>query len=203
VTTDTRARTASAGPAGIAVAAAVLTVAATGVGTLVEWPSPVRTTAGWQVADVPAATVGLVLCAAVLCLGVAGVLARPRSLPGRLVPVTWWLLALASAFALAWNALYSAALADQVGGAVIPVFHWLFTFVPALVVGLGTRSAGARTQLRATLGTAVVTLPLFALGWALLASPGGAVAFLGALYDTAVLGVVPLVVAVAATRPRR
>ena len=101
-----------------------------------------------------------------------------------------------------WTDLFLAALSTD-DGPVIPVFDWLYTAVPALIVGLATRSAGGRAQLRATLGTAVVTLPLFALGWALLDSSGGVVAFLGALYSTAFLGVVPLVIAVAATRPRR
>jgi hypothetical protein len=203
VTPDTPTTTAPAGPGPVAATAVALTCVAAAVGALVAWPSPERTTSGWQVADVPPSTAGLVLGAAVLCLALAAALVRPRSLPGRLAPATWWSLALASAFALAWNAAYSAALSAAVVGAVIPVFHWLFTFVPALVAGLTTRAAGSRAQLRATLGTAVVTLPLFALGWALLASSGGLVALLGALYSTALLGVVPLVVAVAATRPRR
>ncbi len=183
-------------------ATAALTCAAAVLGALVAWPSPERTTSGWQVADVPASTAGLVLSTAGVCLALAGALVRPSSLPGRTAPVTWWCTALASAFALAWNALYSAALSAVVVGAVIPVLHWLFTFVPALVVGLGTRTTGPRAQLRATLGTAVVSLPLLALGWALLGSSGGTVAVLGALYSTGLLGVVPLAVAIAITRVR-
>ena len=198
--TDTRTTT-SAGPGPVVRASVVLTCATTVLGALVAWPPPTRTTSGWQVADVPASTAGLVVGTAVLCLVVAAALVRPWSLPGRTVAVTWSLMALASAGALAWNALYSAALSAVAFGAVIPVFHWLFTFVPALVVGLATRAAGPRGQLRATLGTAVVTLPLFALGWALL-SPDALDAVLGTLWTTAVLGVVPLVVAVAATRVR-
>ena len=193
--------TASAGSGPVVAAGVVLTCATTVLGALVAWPSPARTTSVWQVADVPASTAGLVAGAAVLCLVVAAALVRPGSLPGRTAGVTWSLLALASAGALAWNALYCAALSAGAFGAVIPVFHWLFTFVPALVVGLATRAAGPRGQLRATLGTAVVTLPLFALGWALL-SPDALDAVLGTLWTTAVLGVVPLVVAVAATRVR-
>ena len=56
--------------------------------------------------------------------------------------------------------------------------------VGTLVVGLVTRAPGPRGQLRATLGTAVVTLPLFAMGWALLASAGGVAGFLGTLHTT-------------------
>lgn len=201
--TDTRTTTPAAGPVTVAAAAVVLTCAAAALGAVPGWPPPQRTTSGWQVADVPPATAALVLGAVVACLVLAGALVRPRSLPGRLAPATWWLLALASAVALTWHALYYAALSEDVVGAVIPVLDWLFTLVPALAVGWATRRAGLRTQLRATLGTAVVTLPLFALAWALLDSSGGVVAFLGALYSTAFLGVVPLVIAVAATRPRR
>lgn len=194
--------TAPAGPGPVMALGVALTSAVTVLGALVPWPAPQRTGSGWQVAGVPASTAGLVAGAAVLCLVVAAVLVRPGSLPGRAPAVTWWVLALASAFALAWNALYSAALSAVASGAVIPVFHWLFTFVPALVVGLATRAAGPRAQLRATLGTAVVTLPLFALGWALLLSSDVLDAVLGALWSTAVLGVVPLAVAVAVTRVR-
>lgn len=201
MTTGTGTTTSGVGPTGVVTAAAVLTGVAAVVGALVPWPSPERTGSGWQVADVPPSTAGLVLGAAVVCLALAGALARPWSLPGRAAAVTWWVLALASAAALTWNALYSAALSAVDSGAVIPVFDWLFTFVPALVVGLATRAAGRRAQLHATLGTAVVTLPLFALGWALLSSDV-LDAVLGALWTTAVLGVVPLLVAIAVSRVR-
>ncbi|WP_143018825.1 hypothetical protein [Geodermatophilus sp. DSM 45219] len=194
--------TASAGPGPVVAASIASTCAVTVLGALVAWPSPELTGSGWQVADVPPSTACLVAGAAVLCVVVAATLVRPGSLPGRAAAVTWWVLALASAFALTWNALYSAALSAVAFGAVIPVLHWLFTFVPALVVGLATRGAGPRAQLRATLGTAVVTLPLLALGWALLLSSDVLGAVLGTLWSTAVLGVVPLVVAVAATRLR-
>ena len=202
VTPDTR-TTAPAGPGPVVRAAVVLTCVASAVGALVPWASPERSTSFWQVVDVPPSTAGLVLGAAAVCLVLAGLLVRPSSLPGRAAPVTWWLMTLASAFALAWNAVYAAALSTVVSGAVIPVFHWLFTFVPALVVGLATRAAGPREQLRAILGTAVVSLPLFALGCALLVPSGGLTAILGALYSTALLGVVPLGIAVAATWRRR
>ncbi|MGY1634871.1 hypothetical protein ACI784_24480 [Geodermatophilus sp. SYSU D01186] len=197
--TDASGTTAPPGPGPVGGVAAVLTVAAAVVGAL-PWPSPERTRSGWQVADVPPSLWGLVVGAALLCLVAAGLLVRPRSLPGRLAPVTFWLVCLASVFALGWDALYAAALSDGTSGAVIPVFHWLFTSVPAFVVGLAVRDAGPRTQLRATLGTAVVTLPLFTLGWALLAPPWASDTARDALLTTAVLGVVPLSLAVALTR---
>ena len=156
-----------------------------------------------MIADVPPSTATLVVGSALVCLTVGAVQVRPGSLPGRAAPVVWWLLALASAPALVWNALYSAALSEETFGAIIPIFHWLFAFVPAFVVGLVSRSAGSPAQLRATLGTAVVTLPLFALGWALLTPSPDPVGFLGALYGTGVLGVLPLGLAVALTWTRR
>lgn len=103
---------------------------------------------------------------------------------------------MAAAAAQVWTDLFLAALSAD-GGPVIPVFDWLYTVVPALVVGIATRSAGTRAQVRATLGTAVVTLPLHALGWGLLSADGDV---LGTLSVTAVLGLVPFLLALAGTR---
>ncbi|WNV73571.1 hypothetical protein [Geodermatophilus sp. DSM 44513] len=205
MSSDTRTPPAATGPVGIAAVAALLTGAAATVGAL-GWPAPERTLSGWQVADVPPATLLVVAGTALVSLAAATVLVRPATLPAW-AAATWWLLVLASVFALGWNAVFSAALSTD-DGPVIPVFHWLFTLVPALVVGLQLRRAGARALLRGALGTAVVTLPLFALGWALLTSSGSPDGLSGALAGvpdtvrvTAVLGVVPLLLAVAATRP--
>lgn len=198
VNINTRTTPAPAGPVGIATAAVLLTCATAAVGAL-GWPAPERTLSGWQVAEVPAATLLLVVGAALACLVTATVLVRPAMLPGRAAG-TWWLLAAASAFALGWNAVFSAAMSTD-DGPIIPVFHWLFTLVPALVVGLQLREASARDRLRAVLGTAVVTLPLFALGWALLDPSGGLAGVPGTLRVTSILGVVPLLLAIAAARP--
>jgi hypothetical protein len=182
----------------VALVAGVLTLGAAVVGTA-PWPLPAQGP-GWRVADVPPSLLVLVLGTAGICLAVAGVLVRPASLPGRLAPPLWWLAVLAAAFALGWNALHSAALSDLVVGAVLPVLDWLFTFLPAAVVGLATRRAGLRAQLRAMLGTAVVTVPLFTLGWALLDSSPGVVGVLEALHGGSLLGVLPVLLAVAGAR---
>ncbi|MGY1643672.1 hypothetical protein ACI782_21405 [Geodermatophilus sp. SYSU D00703] len=183
-------------PATVAVGAAVLTLAAAVVGTA-PWPLP-RQTPGWQVADVPASLLALVGGTAGVCLALAGILVRPASLPGRVVPALWWLVVLASAVALGWNALRSAALSDLVVGAVLPVLDRLLAFLPAAVVGLATRRAGTRPQLRAVLGTAVVSVPLFTLGWALLDSSPGIVGVLEApLHGGTLLGALPVLLAVA------
>jgi hypothetical protein len=179
----------------VAVVAGVLTLLAAVVGTA-PWPLP-PAPSGWRVADVPPSLLVLVVGTAGVCLAVAGALVRPASLPGRVVPALWWLVVLAAAVALGWNALHSAALSDIVVGAVLPALDWLFTFLPAAVVGLATRRAGPRPQLRAMLGTAVVTVPLFTLGWALLDSSPGVVGVLEALHGGSLLGVLPVLLAVA------
>lgn len=75
-----------------------------------------------------------------------------------------------AAGALVFNALVLAADASQEAGPVIPVFHWQFTLVPALLAGAVGATRGAAAATAAALGSGVVTLPLFPLGWALMAS---------------------------------
>jgi hypothetical protein len=180
-------------------AALALTVLASAVGAL-GWAAPERTPSGWQIADVPGDLLALVVISGIACLAVAALLARPWSWRAPVAAVVWWALGLATVLALVWNDLYVAALGTADDGPVIPVFDWMFTFVPALVAALVTRRRGRPAQLRAGLGTAVVSLPMVALGWALYSAPDGFVAGLGdGLYTAAVFGVVPLVIALAST----
>lgn len=202
--TGTRTTTPAAGPATVAAAAVVLTCAAAALGAVPDWPRPARVLSGWQVADVPPSTLAVVLAAAAVCVVVAAALVRPGStLPGRALPLVWWGTVLAAAAAQVWTGLFLAALGTD-GGPVIPVFDWLYTVVPAFVVGLATRrgGAGARAALAATLGTAVVTLPLHALGWGLLLSEDGGDGALFALRVTALLGLVPFLLVLSTTRVR-
>jgi hypothetical protein len=144
----------------------------------------------------------MVVTTGLVCLAVAAVLVTPRTLGSRLATATWWVMAVTSVLAQVWNDLYFAALADT--GCIIPIFDWLFTFVPALVVGLVARRHGPAVHLRATIGIGVVTLPMLALGWGLAAQAGTlSHALAGGLYTSAFFGVLPLLVAVAITRPRR
>ena len=87
-------------------------------------------------------------------------------------------------------------------GATIPVFHWAFTFFPALLAGLAARDLGAGPAVAASLGTGVVTLPLFGLGWSFLSSREAlnSVGIGSGLWTTAILGVAPLVIAAAIAR---
>jgi hypothetical protein len=108
---------------------------------------------------------------------------------------SWTALVLLGAAALVWNALYAAALsaASPGPGPVIPVFDWLFTFLPALVAG-GLFARRPLSQRRTVaVGTGMVTVPLLALSWALLDSSGDLLqGVAGAVWDTAAFGIAPL-----------
>ncbi len=187
-----------AAPPLIAGMAGALTVAASVAGAL-GWPVPDRTASGWQVTDVAPSLLLLVVGSAVVCLVVAAVLVRPATLGSALAAGTWWAMAVAAAAALVWHGVFLAAL-DATGGPVIPVFDWLFAFVPAFVVALASRRHGRAAQLRAALGTGVVTLPLVGLGWSLTdGSTGVLTAVLGGLYGAALFGLGPLAVATVLT----
>jgi hypothetical protein len=133
---------------------------------------------------------------------VAALVMTPRTLGSPLVAATWWATAVASVAAQVWNDLYFAAMADT--GGIIPVSTWLFTFVPALVVGLVARRHGPAAHRRALAGIAVVTQRMLALGWALAAQSERLWHALASGLHTAVFfGVLPLVAAAHLTRVRR
>jgi ABC-type Na+ efflux pump permease subunit len=184
------------------VATAVLTVAAILLGQR-DWAVPERVLRDWHVAAVPSSMTALVLGVALSCLLAGGAVTlrdaalRPRD-PAFLV---WLAVCLLAAAALIWNALVMAADSEMETGAIIPVFHWMFTFVPALLTGLAARSLGGSRAVAAALGTGAVTLPLFGLGWSLLGSRETVAAGIGnGLWTTAVLGAVPLAIAAAISR---
>jgi hypothetical protein len=181
---------------------AVLTVVAILLGQR-DWAVPERVLRDWQVAAVPSSLTALVLGLTATCLVVGAAVTlreaalRPRD-PAFLV---WLAVSLLAAAALIWNALVMAADAEFETGAIIPIFHWAFTFLPALLTGLAARGLGPARTVAAALGTGVVTLPLFGLGWSLLHSRESPAAGIGnSLWTTAVLGAVPLVVAAAIAR---
>ena len=178
-------------------ATAVLTLGAAAVGHR-DWAVPERVFAGWQVAAVPASLTALVVVCTVVCVAVgaattvhdAGLRLRDPAFGA------WLVVVLLAGAALVWNALVLAGDAAVVVGALIPIFHWAFTFVPALGAGLAARRCRPAATLAVALGTGVVTVPLFALGFALFASreaflPGVA----GTLWITLILGVLPLALA--------
>ncbi|MGY2130238.1 hypothetical protein [Blastococcus sp. SYSU DS0617] len=183
-------------------ATVVLTVVAVLVGQR-DWAVPERVLRDWQVADVPPSLTALVLGVTAVCLLVgAWTTLRDAALrPRDLAFLTWLVVSLLAAAALIWNALVMAADSEFETGAIIPVFHWMFTFVPALLTGLAARNRGAVRTVAAALGTGVVTVPLFGLGWSLLSSREPMPAGIGnSLWITAILGVGPLVIAAAISR---
>jgi hypothetical protein len=179
-----------------------LTVAAAGVGSL-PWALPERVFGGWQVADVPGSLVALLVASTGVCLiaGTTLVLRGARLRLAEPAALTWLAVVVVSAGALVFNALVLAADASQESGPVIPVFHWMFTLVPALLAGAVGATRGAAAATAAALGSGVVTLPLFTLGWALMASrfpfPSEVLA---PLWNSLLLGVVPLLIGVAIAR---
>ena len=183
-------------------ATAVLTVAAILLGQR-DWAVPERVLRDWQVAAVPSSLTALLLGLTATCLLVGAAVTlrdaalRPRD-PAFLV---WLAVSLLAAAALIWNALVLAADSEFETGAIIPVFHWAFTFVPALLTGFAARGLGAGRAVAAALATGVVTLPLFGLGWSLFSSRDSLGAGIGnSLWNTVILGAVPLVIAAAIAR---
>jgi hypothetical protein len=139
--------------------------------------------------------VGTVVC---LLVATALVVRDARVRLGSPAGLTWLGIVLAAAAALVFNALVLAADADETVGAIIPIFHWAFTLVPGLLAGAALVRHGAAAAAAGALGSGVVTTPLFALGFALFWSReplGDAVA--STLWITAILGGIPLLVAVA------
>lgn len=188
-------------PRAVIAATAVLGLLTTMLG-LLPWPQPLLVPGStWLVADVPGPLWAFVLSTALACLGTAAVLLRQETGLRFRSPVlgAWLGLVVVAAAALVWNALYAAALSNRVFGGIIPIFHWLFTFTPALLAGWLFGGRGRRAGRVAALGTGVVTLPLFALSWSLFAGPDGfsLAGIAGLLYVTGVLSVAPLVAGVA------
>lgn len=175
----------------------LLTALVLALGTF-PWPRPEWSLSGLEIlSTVPLALWLLVLGTAALCLAASAILtmtAAPMR-PPQPAPVLWWVITVLAAGALVTNAIYGAALSTIASGAIIPILHWMFTFTPALLAAMATTDRGWRTRVLAALGTAVVTVPLFALGWVLLLPAPSALA--GAYELTLELGVIPLAIAVA------
>ena len=183
-------------------ATAVLTVAAIVLGQR-DRAVPERVRGGFEVAAVPSSLTALVLGLTATCLLVgAAVTLRDAALrPRDRALLVWLAVSLLAAAALIWNALVLAANAQLETGPVIPILHWAFTFVPALLTGFVARGLGAGRAVAAALGTGVVTLPLFGLGWSLLSARETVTTGIGnSLWNTAFFGVLPLAIAAAITR---
>ena len=191
------------GPAVLAGAVAALTVCACLAGAR-GWPLPRASGAGWQLTGVAPGLLALVTGTALVCAAAAAALVRPATLGGVPTVVTWWAVLLGSAVAGVWYDLTLAALARDADGAFIPVLDWLLPVAPAVLAALLVRRRGRATRLRAVLGTAVLTVPVLGLGWAVARSGEGFGAGLGGgLWSAVLLGAVPVaaVLAFLGTRP--
>ncbi|MGY1603694.1 hypothetical protein [Geodermatophilus sp. SYSU D00815] len=167
------------------------------------WPLPGRTADG--VTDVPRSLVHFLLVCAALCLWAAGRVTRPaRTFRSPTDAHAWWAVVSAAAVGSLAAAL---SLASWGGFGAHPadlLVRWTVPFVPALVGGVLARGDGRAARTRAALGTGVVTLPLFALGWALLASPGGIALPVSEVVSTTLLaGAAPFAIAVALVTAER
>lgn len=177
-------------------ACAGLTVLLALLGTQ-PWPLPGRDGAG--PADVPQSLLTFLLVCAGLCVWVAGRLVRPADTLRSPSAVHLWWVVLAGAAAVSATAALS--LASYAGAGQQPqdlAVRCLVPVVAAVLAGLLAADAGRTARTRAALGTGLVTVPLTALGWALVASAAGTPAGLGdALAMTVLAGVAPLALTVA------
>jgi len=170
------------------------------------WELPHRD--GGAVSDVPQSLLTFLLLCAAGCCWVAGRLAQPvETLGSPAATRLWWglvagaaLVSIAAALSLASYAGTGVRPADLLVRCAVPV-------VPAVLAGVLAREAGRAARIRLALGTGLVTLPLGALGWALLGSAAGSTATLGdVLAMTGLAALAPLALAVAfvaADRRRR
>jgi hypothetical protein len=137
-----------------------------------RWQLPGRTAGA--VSDVPQSLVCFLLVCAGASLWAAGKATRPAGTFRSPTSVQlWWALTAGAAVVSITAAL---SLAADAGAHLQPtalLARWLVPVVPAVLAGVLARRDGRGARVRAALGTGVVTLPLFAVGWALYASPGG------------------------------
>ena len=160
------------------------------------WQLPERV--GGAVADVPQSLVGfLVLCGA-LCVWVAGRAVRPEQTFDSPAAVRVWWLVLIGAGVVSLTATLSltsyAGTGERPGALLV---RCAVPLVPALLAGALARTDGRGARIRAALGTGLVTVPMTALGWSLLASAGTSAGLGDVLGMTLLSGATPLALAVA------
>jgi len=160
------------------------------------WQLPVRD--GGGMLDVPQSLVSFLLICAVLCTWLAGRLARPaETLRSSGARYTWWALATGAAVVSLAGDL---SLASYAGTGEEPgdlALRCAVSVVPAVLAGILASEDGRAARVRLALGTGLVTVPLGALGWALLSSAAGASVGLGdVLAMTGLSAAAPLALAV-------
>ena len=161
-----------------------------------QWQLPGRGPGG--VTDVPQSLLTFLMLCDALCAWTGGRLVRPAELLSPVAARLWWglvagaaLVSVAGALSLASYAGTGERPGDLLVRCAVPV-------VPAVLAGFLARDAGRDARVRLALGTGLVTVPLGALGWALLASTGRSAAGLGDVLGMTVLSsVAPFLLAVA------
>jgi hypothetical protein len=161
------------------------------------WPLPDRDAGG--VTAVPQPLLHFVLLCAAACTWSAGRVVRPAQVLRSPAAVRIWWLVLAGAALVSGTAALS--LASYAGTEQRPgqlLVCCAVPLLPAVLAGVLARDDGRPARIRAALGTGIVTLPMTALGWALLASPAAAPAGPGdVLGMTLLAGLAPLALGVA------
>jgi len=182
--------------AGPVLAGAVLTVVLVLLSRQ-TWELPQRGATG--VTDVPQSLLTFLLICAALCVWTAGRLVRPAdTLRSTLAAQTWWALVAGSALVSLAAALSLASFAGTGQRPEDLLLRCAVPLVPAVLAGLLAADAGRPARIRAALGTGLVTVPMAAVGWALLSSPPRSSAGLDDVLGMTVLAAVaPLALAVA------
>ena len=160
------------------------------------WQLPGRD-AGW-VTDVPQSLVTFLLMCTLLCVWAAGRLTRPAQLLGSAGARLWWALLAGAALVTVAADLSLASFAGTGQRPTDTLLRCLVPVVPAVLAGALASRAGRAARVRLALGTGLVTVPLAAVGWALLSSSARATAGVAdVLAMTGVAAAAPLAVAVA------
>ncbi|WP_369137914.1 hypothetical protein [Modestobacter versicolor] len=182
-------------PAGLAVAGVVLTAVLALLGRQ-AWDLPQRD--GGGVTDVPQSLLTFLMLCAALCVWTAGRLVRPADVLPPAAARLWWALVSGSALVAVAGALSLASFAGTDRPLEDLVLRCAVPLVPAVLAGALAASAARADRVRTALGTGLVTVPMTAVGWALLSSSVWSTAHLGDVLGMTVLaGVAPLYVGVA------
>ncbi|GAB4081425.1 hypothetical protein GCU67_18345 [Modestobacter muralis] len=160
------------------------------------WQLPQRV--GGAVGAVPQSLVTFLLICGALCVWAAGRAVRPeRTFDSAGAVRVWWLLVIGAMVVSLTSALSLTSYAgtgERPGGLAV---RCLVPLVAALLAGALAHADGRGARIRAALGTGVVTVPMTALGWSLLASSGAPAGLGDVLGMTLLSGAVPLALAVA------
>ncbi len=159
-------------PVGMAAVIAGLTVV---LALLARQPWQLPQRDGGGVTDVPQSLTSFLVLCAVLCVWLAGRLARPASTLRTAAELSaWWAIVLGAA---AVSLAATLSLASYAGTGEEPE-HLLVLcavpMVPAVLTGLLAGADDRAARVRLALGSGVVTVPLGVLGWALLSATSSA-----------------------------